>query len=620
VYFYDVANGLIRTVSASGVLNGTAFAAATFVDNFTIAFWARAREALNFSELPSTAGFTLEPRGSLFMPLSLVTNVTVAAVGFYLGVDGFSVQFWSMYNVGSLVQRQPLIGWHHYAIVFNNRQPSVFIDGNSRDSAVNRAPVPYAEMLFRPIFGRTRFRYLMPYGFRVGTGFEGWISELRLANRTMSGGGGEAFAQMNNLSAWTSSYSMNGCSGENHTGTDVERFDLQQSWLVCGEPLPTCGADGGGGGFQIGEPAGCLCERADLTRACIGGEWAVNNAVLARPLARWRLNQNSSTVLDASGNGFDGQIIGVPGVDYEFQSVNGSNFTTFTGKAAFIEFGDLGGIQFGLRDFAVEATIRYSSTSLADSVIAFFGRDCYSSYWAFYLINGILGFQVGNSRFYPNGVDGDFQRIGSPSSLADNKWHRVQALRLDGSCYMLVDNNPVALAMDCSYDIAPGGSLLVGAQYCALREYSTIEYFVGDMIDVSVNVDTLPGQQLCNLSSIGYNSGSFPDIHSCSRIAGFCNTANVSRQCCATSGCLACSAYHSCDVNDTIANAATTITTNLTSSVVSSTTYNATARTSTNNVNANASSSTTEPMALTKSVVAVTMIASGGSRRLFGLF
>jgi hypothetical protein len=77
-------------------------------------------------------------------------------------------------------------------------------------------------MGFRLAFGRTRYRYTY-----YGSGFEGWISELRLANRTMLGG--EAYALMSNASAWTSSYAMNGCS--------VKENPLRFSSSVT---LPTC--------------------------------------------------------------------------------------------------------------------------------------------------------------------------------------------------------------------------------------------------------------------------------------------------------------------------------------------------------------------------------------------
>jgi hypothetical protein len=151
----------------------------------------------------------------------------------------------------------------------------VFIDGASRESSMNRAIDIVSEMILRPVFGRTRHIYTFEVNSlitgRPGTGFEGWMSELRLVNRTMLGG--EAYDEMSNASAWYYSYSMNGCSGENHTGTDIAQFDMQQAWLICSPPpLRVCGSASFVGstlsrvqtpsGFKYGEQAGCFCGTA----------------------------------------------------------------------------------------------------------------------------------------------------------------------------------------------------------------------------------------------------------------------------------------------------------------------------------------------------------------------
>jgi hypothetical protein len=196
----------------------------TVYTNFTIAFWAQARESLNFSETPSAVGISFEPRGSLFMLLEIISSDSQqVGIGFFLGTDGFSIQQSANLLVSSIVvQRQPLIGWHHYTIVCENNEVFVYIDGSARDSSTNRAVNAVTKMGFRLAFGRTRYRYTY-----YGSGFEGWISELRLANRTMLGG--EAYALMSNASAWTSSYAMNGCS--------VKENPLRFSSSVT---LPTC--------------------------------------------------------------------------------------------------------------------------------------------------------------------------------------------------------------------------------------------------------------------------------------------------------------------------------------------------------------------------------------------
>jgi hypothetical protein len=221
-------------------------------DNFTIAFWARAREPLSFTQVPVllNASVAMPPRGAVFSPVLPSSDTSAAGLGFYLGTDGYTVVLATTNSSSApVVQRQSLVGWHHYAIVCDSLQPTVYIDGSNQSSELSVANNLVQHVGFRPVFGRTRAQYLSA---SYGVGFEGWISQVRIASRVMHGG--EALAQTNNGSAWDYAYSASGCSGENHAGTDVEQFMLQQAWLVCAEALPTCGV--GGGGFQIGDSLG----------------------------------------------------------------------------------------------------------------------------------------------------------------------------------------------------------------------------------------------------------------------------------------------------------------------------------------------------------------------------
>jgi hypothetical protein len=203
----------------------------TLMNDFTVAFWAMAREKLASSEVATTAinGFMEgSASGGLFFPLKIASiDSSRLGIGFFLGTDGFTVfQHSSGTRAPIVVQRQSLIGWHHYSIVAAKRELFVYVDGISEPIA--QSANPNAALLgFRLAFGRTRFYY----SIGSPTGFEGWISELRLANRSMHGS--EAMKQINNQSAWDFSYSMKGCSGENHAGTEIDRFKLQQAWLVC---------------------------------------------------------------------------------------------------------------------------------------------------------------------------------------------------------------------------------------------------------------------------------------------------------------------------------------------------------------------------------------------------
>ena len=202
--------------------------------NFTMAFWAKARDSLNFEQNAtfSAGQYIIPPRGCLLNPAHGTDNDSVG-IGFYLGTDGFAlVAYGADRFVPIIGYREPLFGWHHYALISENNESFVYVDGQRNDSltirAVDHTQLPWIQFFLRG----TRNQ-------KPSTGFEGWLSELRFANRSMHFG--EALAQINNQSAWDFGYSTEGCSGENHTGTDFERFKLQQAWLVCKEPQVTLG-------------------------------------------------------------------------------------------------------------------------------------------------------------------------------------------------------------------------------------------------------------------------------------------------------------------------------------------------------------------------------------------
>ena len=403
------------------------------LDNFTIAFWAKARRLLDIVETANTTGVKRLPVGSLFFPFFPVGFTSGRGFGVHLGVDGFSVVWHGINTVASIVvERLPLIGWHHYSIVYSKGEPFVYLDGDDRDSSqlfkvINRT----VRVTFRPVFARTRYRWLDPSNkgkIVWGSGFEGRISELRLANRSMHGG--EALAQIQNQSAWDFSYSINGCSGENHTGTEIDRFQLQQAWLVCKEALPTCGSITNA--FEEGEPAGCLCESEDGSRRCVEGEWSASNAsVNVCPLTRWRLDQNSTIAFDSSGNGFNGQFIGITGKDYVVTNESGLVFTSFRG-ASYIDFGDLNGFQFGTRDFAIEAIFRVGTARRVNPILTK-RKDCSAAALQIWVHNdGLLHF-----LFIDNA--GGRSDLNSSSIANDSQWHTFRAVRRGNESELFFD-------------------------------------------------------------------------------------------------------------------------------------------------------------------------------------
>jgi hypothetical protein len=81
--------------------------------------------------------------------------------------------------------------------------------------------------------------------------------------------------------------------------------------------------------------------------------------------------------------------------------------------------------------------------------------------------------------------------------------------------------------------------------------------FIGDIANVSIYVDSLPGETVCNVNATGYFGGSSSVISACYDVVGICSPVNANapgfsaQQCCAIEGCTDCATDHSCNVNFT---------------------------------------------------------------------
>jgi hypothetical protein len=311
-------------------------------------------------------------------------------------------------------------------------------------------------------------------------------------------------------------------------------------------PLPNCGPSSAG--FSAGDPAGCLCESAfNHSRSCIWGQWASSNsAVIARPYFQWRLDQNSTFAADESGNaGGDATLQGTRGIDYQFViEAGGVNYTKLTG-VGYVLVGDLNGFQFANHDFAVEATIRYNSLNVNQQMIATRRANCYSSFWTLFLRNGSLYFEVGDAT----NRSSQYVQVISLNRL-DSRWHVVRGQRRGDVCEVYIDDN-LDNALPCpSFKLESLAPLLIGAEYCETIGRATT-FFVGDIANVSVYVDALPGSALCSVNATGFIWSS---MLPCDRLLGFCSGAATALQqpCCAVIGCVECAEYITCSRNYTV--------------------------------------------------------------------
>jgi hypothetical protein len=84
------------------------------------------------------------------------------------------------------------------------------------------------------------------------------------------------------------------------------------------------------------------------------------NAVVSTPLAEWKFDRNRTSLLDSSGNGFHSTIRG----PLVFRQENGVAYLHCHGANDVINFPNTTFDGFGLRSFAFEAKLRFTSTDL----------------------------------------------------------------------------------------------------------------------------------------------------------------------------------------------------------------------------------------------------------------
>jgi hypothetical protein len=291
--------------------------------------------------------------------------------------------------------------------------------------------------------------------------------------------------------------------------------------------MTACGG-GDSSSFEIGQSAGCLCNTTGVVAplfVCHAGEWATNDTVVVRPVARWRLDGSggNTTVIDSIG-GFNGTFSGAFGVDYKFLSdENGTNYTQFVNPGYVFFTGDTVMFDVGTRDFAVEARVRLRSNSAVGAGVGYMflakrnhcGGSPPTSYWELFVQNSQFNFECGDNstNMYMMYGDADFYET----------WHTVLVTRRGTTITMLLDGVVFGTKQTpYVFDIAGAGDLFIGAQHCA-SSTSLGNVFYGDMAYVAFYLDTLPGP-LCALSATGSWTGSTAATSmGCAAVTAFCS-------------------------------------------------------------------------------------------------
>jgi hypothetical protein len=126
--------------------------------NYTVSFWAKAREPLNSMMVTGRAVSVY--RGIVFYSVGW-TNGFVGR-GFALGTDGFDLYEHRLGSGGIVVgtQRESLDGWHYYTIVQIGGSSNVYIDGNPMQSLRDNS-ITNNTVAFDVCFGNPRVSFAL---------------------------------------------------------------------------------------------------------------------------------------------------------------------------------------------------------------------------------------------------------------------------------------------------------------------------------------------------------------------------------------------------------------------------------------------------------------------------
>jgi len=102
-------------------------------NTFTIEFWAKPEKAHTIGKESRTGISALSKQQFAIVPVFgayLSGDASQAGVGVSVGTNGVSIYEHTINHLPTpLVYESPLNGWHHIAVVYNNKQPTLFING-----------------------------------------------------------------------------------------------------------------------------------------------------------------------------------------------------------------------------------------------------------------------------------------------------------------------------------------------------------------------------------------------------------------------------------------------------------------------------------------------------------
>jgi subtilisin-like proprotein convertase family protein len=174
-FSFDGVNGCVMNTNTPSMTN--------IQNTFTMAFWAYPKKG--FSIQPEGGGFGNSGQNyAIFPDWGGASSSGPAGVGVSVGTNGISVvEHCNNYMPSSLSYTNPMNGWVHVAVVYLNKQPTLYVNGvNVRTGVTSSETFVYPSKDFGGSYGNAfgNFQF-KPYG-----PYKGLLDEVKIYNRALS--------------------------------------------------------------------------------------------------------------------------------------------------------------------------------------------------------------------------------------------------------------------------------------------------------------------------------------------------------------------------------------------------------------------------------------------------
>jgi YD repeat-containing protein len=298
-----VGSGALNFNGTSGSVSVASTTALTSVsNNFTISFWANPRSTHEIDPEGTTGVAGVGGQRYAFGP-SNTGNSGEAGAGVSVGTNGVSVyEHGPGYMPATLVYQNALSGWTHVAVVYQNRQPSLYVNGQLVRTGV-QSPMATVRAYPWNLGGNS-------YGY-----FDGQVDDVRVYNRVLSAGEVGALA---------------GAGGADPTGnnfSEARKDPANETGAGGDDPLSR--------NFNFSVPLAGLKGRAGLDA---GLSLSYNSLVWTRDAATGVVKFDAD-----DGDPSPGFRLGMPVIQRKYRNARGENaYMMITSSGGHVEFRQVG--------------------------------------------------------------------------------------------------------------------------------------------------------------------------------------------------------------------------------------------------------------------------------------